>query len=95
MPVDRIVFILVFSLFLGSTPVMAQSFSLVTFDTADGGRIEAAWFAAGKNKAVIFAHGAIYNKESWYFLAHAQHLFQTAAREDLIERITAFIDGAP
>jgi alpha-beta hydrolase superfamily lysophospholipase len=50
---------------------MAQSFSLVTFDTADGGRIEAAWFAAGKNKAVIFAHGAIYNKESWYFLARA------------------------
>lgn len=50
---------------------MAQPFELVTFDTPDGGRIEAAWFAAGKNKAVIFAHGAIYNKESWYFLARA------------------------
>ncbi len=50
---------------------MAQPFELVTFDAPDGGRIEAAWFAAGENKAVIFAHGAIYNKESWYFLARA------------------------
>lgn len=50
---------------------MAQPFELVTFGAPDGGTVEAAWFAASKSKAVIFAHGAIYNKESWYFLAQA------------------------
>jgi len=64
-------FILVFSFILGVSPVMAQPFELVTFGTPDGGTVEAAWFAAGKSKAVVFAHGAIYDKESWYFLAQA------------------------
>jgi alpha-beta hydrolase superfamily lysophospholipase len=41
----------------------------VQFGTDDGGRIEASFFKAGKDKAVIFTHGAVFNKESWYFLA--------------------------
>ncbi|PHQ57697.1 MAG: hypothetical protein COC16_00125 [Lutibacter sp.] len=50
--------------------VFAQDkFELVNFNTEDGGKVEAAYFNAGKNKIVIFAHGAIFNKESWYFLA--------------------------
>lgn len=50
--------------------VCAQDkFELVNFNTEDEGKIEAAYFNAGKTKIVIFAHGAIFNKESWYFLA--------------------------
>jgi pimeloyl-ACP methyl ester carboxylesterase len=48
-------------------------YELISFGTEDGGKIEASFFSAGDNKAnskaVIFAHGAIFNKESWYFLA--------------------------
>lgn len=56
----------------GYSNVQAQdAFELVHFDTEDGGKIEAAYFKADKNKVVIFAHGAIFNKESWYFLAEA------------------------
>ena len=52
--------------------VQAQSaFELVHFDTDDGGEIEAAYFKAEGDKVVVFAHGAIFNKESWYFLAEA------------------------
>lgn len=36
----------------------------VEFTTADGGRISADWYPGGK-RAVILAHGAIFNKESW------------------------------
>ncbi len=46
-----------------------HSFELVKFNTEDDGIIEAAFFPAQKSKVVIFAHGAIFNKESWYFLA--------------------------
>ena len=50
--------------------VLAQAkFDLVHFTTKDGGKIEAAFFDAGLDQAVIFTHGAIFNKESWYFLA--------------------------
>lgn len=45
------------------------NFELVNFTTEDGGSIEAAFFKADTKKVVIFAHGAIFNKESWYFLA--------------------------
>lgn len=45
-----------------------DNFKLITFETEDGGVIEASLFECGKNKIVIFAHGAIFNKESWYFL---------------------------
>ena len=46
-----------------------KNFKLITFKTEDGGTIEASLFKGGKEKAVIFAHGAIFNKESWYILA--------------------------
>jgi len=45
-----------------------DDFKLVTYKTEDGGSIQASLFIGGKNLAVVFAHGAIFNKESWYFL---------------------------
>lgn len=46
-----------------------SNFKLITFKTEDGGTIEASLFKGGKDMAVIFAHGAVFNKESWYVLA--------------------------
>jgi len=63
-----IIFLLGFKLVM-STPATAQgNFDLVKFSTTDGGMIEAALFPASSKKVVIFAHGAVFNKESWYFL---------------------------
>ena len=45
-----------------------DAFKLITFKTQDGGTIEASQFEGGKDMAVVFAHGAVFNKESWYFL---------------------------
>lgn len=56
---------------LGSPGAGAEPGERVRFDTEDGGRIEATFFEAGRDQVVIFAHGAIFNKESWYFLAQA------------------------
>ncbi len=44
-------------------------YELVTFTTEDGGVIEASYFEGGQGHVVIFAHGAIFSKESWYFMA--------------------------
>ncbi len=41
----------------------------ITFPTEDNGRIEASFFDASAEKVIIYAHGAVFNKESWYFLA--------------------------
>jgi predicted alpha/beta-fold hydrolase len=69
-----------FSLFLSFTLVSFSTqsiiasnnsdFELITYTTKDNGIIEASFFK-GNNKdlVIIFAHGAIFNKESWYFLA--------------------------
>jgi pimeloyl-ACP methyl ester carboxylesterase len=47
-----------------------ENFELIKYKTQDGGEIQAAHFKTEEsNKVVIFAHGAIFNKESWYFLA--------------------------
>ncbi len=46
-----------------------DGFELISYTTEDGGVIEASYFEADKDLVVIFAHGAIFNKESWYFLA--------------------------
>jgi pimeloyl-ACP methyl ester carboxylesterase len=46
-----------------------EGFQAVEFETSDGGRIHASLFEGSKNKAVILAHGAVFNKESWYPLA--------------------------
>jgi len=48
---------------------MEERFELVSYTTSDGGKIEGAFFNAEGDLVVIFAHGAIFNKESWYFLA--------------------------
>lgn len=52
-------------------PILASddSFELITYTTEDDGIIEASFFKAKQDLVVIFAHGAIFNKESWYFLA--------------------------
>ncbi|MFC4723222.1 alpha/beta hydrolase [Geojedonia litorea] len=44
-------------------------FKLVSFSTQDDGIIEASFFEGNKDLAVVFAHGAVFNKESWYFMA--------------------------
>jgi esterase/lipase len=53
-----------------SIMVISNDFELITYPTEDNGVIEASFFkGTDRNLAVIFAHGAIFNKESWYFLA--------------------------
>jgi len=53
-----------------STMATINNFELITYKTSDNGVIEASFFrGTDRNLAVIFAHGAIFNKESWYFLA--------------------------
>jgi alpha-beta hydrolase superfamily lysophospholipase len=47
----------------------ASNYQKVTFETEDGARIECSFFEARKIQAVVFAHGAVFNKESWYPLA--------------------------
>ena len=54
---------------ISQTVMSKDKFEIVKFTTEDGGRIEAALFKASASKVVIFAHGAIFDKESWYFLA--------------------------
>jgi len=62
-------FLLVFSLSLATIAQTSTPPKLVQSSTADGGKIEAAFFESSLEKTVIFAHGAVFNKESWYFLA--------------------------
>jgi len=45
-----------------------EDFQLIKYNTRDGGTIEGAYFKGGDDLVVIFAHGAVFNKESWYFL---------------------------
>jgi len=68
---NRLVFLLFLFAILNSSMVIAQPYEPVNFDTGDGGKIEASLFSASNSKVVVFAHGAIFNKESWYFLAEA------------------------
>lgn len=58
----------------------AQTPQDVTFTTADGGTIDADLYGSG-SRAVVFAHGAIFNKESWAPLAKrmAAHGFRALA----------------
>jgi dienelactone hydrolase len=48
------------------------SYQKVTYKTEDGVVIEGSFFKGKKARAVVFAHGAVFNKESWYPLA--EHL---------------------
>ncbi|MDH5609402.1 MAG: alpha/beta hydrolase [Cyclobacteriaceae bacterium] len=52
-----------------STEVSSQGFDLVRFATSDSARIEAAFFNVPGERAVIFAHGAVFSGKSWYFMA--------------------------
>lgn len=45
------------------------NFKLITYQTKDNASIEAALFEGKKDFVVVFAHGAVFNKESWYFMA--------------------------
>jgi len=58
-------------LYLISIRIYSQSnndFQLIKYNTEDGGTIEGAYFKGGDDLVVVFAHGAVFNKESWYFL---------------------------
>ena len=46
-----------------------NNYELITYTTEDGGVIEASFFEGTQDLVVVFAHGAIFNKESWYFMA--------------------------
>lgn len=52
-----------------ATSPAEPEFSPVTFVTADGGTISGSLFRAAGPLAVVLAHGAVFNKESWYPLA--------------------------
>ena len=62
---------LVFAMCVGpvSCGVAEEAFELVSFGTEDGGRIEGALFAAEGGMAAVLAHGAVFDKESWYALS--------------------------
>lgn len=47
----------------------AKEPEIVTFVTTDKAHIQGALFEAPGDRAVIFAHGAVFDKESWYPLA--------------------------
>jgi len=42
---------------------------IISFKTQDNAIIEASFFKGSQDFAVVFAHGAIFDKESWYFMA--------------------------
>lgn len=65
----NIVLLLLINLMFVHNLQSQNNFELVKYKTKDDGVIEAAMFKGSSNKIVIFAHGAIFNKESWYFLA--------------------------
>lgn len=68
MPRFITVFILLFS--YASCSVFADGFREVSFETVDGGTIYANLYGEGDH-AVVLAHGAIFDKESWHPLATA------------------------
>ena len=48
-------------------PLTAQdNYETVTFKTSDGGSIEADLFKGTTDRAVVLAHGGVFNKESWH-----------------------------
>ena len=58
-----------FSLQLSPSSAAVNNYQKVTFKTEDGAVIEGSFFKAKKTRAVVFAHGAVFSKESWYPLA--------------------------
>jgi pimeloyl-ACP methyl ester carboxylesterase len=73
--------LLLFALSWGSANALAGEHPrAVTFHTRDGGTIDADLYGKG-SRGVVFAHGAIFNKESWVPLAQrmAAHGFRALA----------------
>lgn len=68
------------ALVLAPFAAAAQSPTDVTFPTSDGGTVDADLYGTG-TRGVVFAHGAIFNKQSWAPLAQriAQHGFRALA----------------
>ena len=48
-----------------------NNYQKVTFKTEDGAIIEGSFFKGKKTRAVVFAHGAVFSKESWYPLSES------------------------
>lgn len=73
MKIIKLLILTIVLIFTANQKMMSQNkdFELVQFNPEDGGKIEAALFSADSNsrRIIIYAHGAIFNKESWYFLA--------------------------
>lgn len=67
--ISGIVLVVLSSFNLSAISEPLEKFVKVEFGTEDGATIHASLFEANTKKAVIFAHGAIFDKESWYFLA--------------------------
>ena len=65
----KIALITILNGWLMMTGMAQEKFDIVSFTTEDGADIEGAFFKAGNKKAVVLAHGAVFNKESWYPLA--------------------------
>jgi len=67
---SSVILITMISLSCMESELPAQGeYKMTTYTTEDGGQIEATLFEASAEKAIIYAHGAVFNKESWYFLA--------------------------
>lgn len=47
----------------------SSKFQPITFKTQDNGLIHGSFFESDKKLCVVFAHGMVFNKESWYPLA--------------------------
>lgn len=60
--------VIVLGLFMLTPFAVAQGASDVSFPTADGGMVDADLYGSG-TRGVVFAHGAIFNKQSWAPLA--------------------------
>jgi pimeloyl-ACP methyl ester carboxylesterase len=64
-------FLLIILSFIGSHLCLAATgFEEVSFDTSDGGIVYANLYGGGDH-AVVLAHGAVFDKESWHTLAVA------------------------
>lgn len=48
---------------------VASNYQEVTFRTEDEGRVGGSFFEGKKVRGVVFAHGAVFSKESWYSLS--------------------------
>ena len=65
----KFIFCLALSLFTSCVSAGIADPEVVSFNTADGGVIHADYYPAGQKIAVVLAHGAVFNKESWRELA--------------------------